>query len=137
MKLLLSKLIAFGITWPHCWQVQYLCTPTNIKILLLRVSFHIQNKVCTALLTLLFTTLWQWCHNLVINLFLTLYEPCHKAVTRLWQGYEQCKIKLLVWLVEIWWAVTLGSQHYMHPYTTHAMYMYRGHCIVDIHLTYQ
>ena len=44
MKLLLSKLIAFGMTWPHCWQVQYLCTPTNIKILLLRVSFHIQKQ---------------------------------------------------------------------------------------------
>ena len=62
-------------------------------------------------------------------------------VTRLLQGCDKVmnsvKLNSLYGMVEIWWAVTLGSQHYMHPYTTHAMYIYRGHCIVDIHLTYQ
>ena len=53
-----------------------------------------KSKVGTALLTVLFTTLWQPCYNLVNDLFLILYQPGHNVVTRLLLGYEKSKIKL-------------------------------------------
>ena len=40
-------------------------------------------------------------------------------------------------IVEIWWVVTLGVQHNMHPFTMYSTCIASCHCIVDFHLTYK